>query len=108
MDVRWIDHYRDSCHEQEGCTIHSVLVSTSENQTRVCADTNSYSTFNFAWGMLKTRVSTTSTLLDRRFGSMPFWGNNIGLFWGCFRAESLNHNREFSFEVLHAFILLHS
>ena len=34
-----------------------MLVSMSENRTRVCVDTNSYTFFNFAWGMLKTRVS---------------------------------------------------
>ena len=42
------EYYHDSCHEQEGCRIQHVLVSISENHTRVYVDTNSYSIFLFA------------------------------------------------------------
>ena len=52
----------------------------------VCHDLHSYTVFHFAWGMLKTRVSTTRILLDRRLGSITiwgnFWGNNNVDFWG--------------------------
>ena len=56
-------------------------------RTRVCVDTYSYTIniFDFSWGMLKTGVCiyiSTRILLDRRFGSILIWGNNID----CFRA----------------------
>ena len=34
-----------------------MIVTMSENRTRVYVDTNSHIIFCFAWGMLKTRVS---------------------------------------------------
>ena len=41
----------------EECRIDYLLVSMSENQTRVSVDTYCYTIFNFAWGILKTGVS---------------------------------------------------
>ena len=29
-ESRWNEHYHDSCHEQGGCRIHSLLVSMSD------------------------------------------------------------------------------
>ena len=57
-----------------------VLVSMSDNRTRVCVDTNKYAIFHFAWGMLKTRVSTTKSFLGRRCGSILIWENNVGCY----------------------------
>ena len=82
-NVGWRGHYRDSCREQEECRIDYLLVSISENQTRVCVDTYGYTIFNFARGMLKTGVSILPPkfcLIDRRFGSILIWGNSIGCF----------------------------
>ena len=47
VEIGWNEHCHDSCHEQEGCRIHNVLVSMFENQTWVCVDTNSYTIFHF-------------------------------------------------------------
>ena len=91
IDLGCDEQYRDSFHEQEGCRIHYEMQDSlcagwhaiSIELASVLIDTTSYTIFNFAWGMLKSRVSSyisTRILLDRGIGSILIWGNNIDCF----------------------------